>query len=63
VQRASAHQLPPEGDPKLRRERFCRHIDLPHDGTCSDRVHAFIAHYMDRAEAARAMAASTPKVA
>jgi hypothetical protein len=63
LQRASAHQLPPKGDPKLRRERFCWHIDLPHDGTCSDRVHAFIAHYMDRAEAARAMAASTPKVA
>jgi hypothetical protein len=51
---AVAHQLPPKGDPKQRRLRFCRHIDLPDEGTCSDRVHAFITHYIDQAEAERA---------
>lgn len=61
LKRASAHQLPPKGDAQMRRKRFCRHIELPEEGTCSDRVHAFIAHYMDQAEAVRSGSASPRK--
>lgn len=52
-QACAEDRLPPKGTPAERRARFCKHIALPDEGTCSEQVEKFILHYIGEARAER----------